>query len=124
MATHSFAYSTETISGCTKYGNLVVGNPYPASGYSESPLFWMGPEEDGRYVIATTLPSKDQPTPAPFPNNFAYVTFWATSGYNPSEYVGLAEYCSDWYGSPQDFEDDPFTAKDWLEANGFWTNYF
>ena len=84
----------------------------------------MGPEEDGRYVIATTLPSKDQPTPAPFPNDFAYVTFWATSGYNPSEYVGLAEYCSDWYGSPQDFELDPFTAKDWLVSNGFWTNYF
>lgn len=122
MATHSFAYSTEEIIGCIKYGNLVVGNPYPSSGYSESPLFWMGPEETSRYVIATTLPSKDQPTPAPFPNDYSYVTFWATDTTNPEELESLAEYCSNWYGDPQTFL-TPFDAVSWLNTNGFWVNY-
>jgi hypothetical protein len=127
MGTHSFAYSTDTITGTLKYGNLVVGtSPQDLnfSGYSENPKFWMGPEEDNRYVIATTLQAKDQPTPAPFPDDFAYVTFWATNTTNPVEFIDLAEYCSDWYGSPQTFNPaNPIDAKIWLNNNGFWVNY-
>lgn len=122
MGTHAFAYSTDTIVGTLKYGNLVVSNPYPSSGYSESPLFWNGPEEINRYVIATTLPSKDQPTPAPFPNDYSYVTFWATSTTSPLELITLSEYCSNWYGDPQTFG-TPTDAKNWLNTNGFWVNY-
>ena len=119
---HSFAYSTESIIGTIKFGNLVVGNPVPVTGYTNSPAFFMGPDEDNRYVIATTLSGQTQPTPAAPPNDYSYVTFWATSTRTIPELIDLSEYCSDWYGDPQTFS-TPFDAKMWLNANGFWVNW-
>lgn len=49
--TRPFAYNLGSpIGGTEQLGNLAIGTP--TSGFTESPKFWNGPDEDLGYVIA------------------------------------------------------------------------
>ena len=65
MATaRPFAYNTSgTIAGTIQVGNLAVG--FPTSGFTNSPQFWNGPDEELGYVIAQAVSGNTQPTPIP-----------------------------------------------------------
>ena len=57
-----FAYNLGgPISGTTQLGDLAIGTP--VTGFTNSPLFWNGPDEDLRYIIARPVPSGNQPNP-------------------------------------------------------------
>lgn len=58
----SFAYNPgDPISGTEQVGDLSVGTP--TSGFTDSPQYWNGPDQDLGYVIAKSVPSNTQPTP-------------------------------------------------------------
>jgi hypothetical protein len=63
MATASpFAYNTGgTIPGTQQVGFLSVGTP--TSGFTNSPQYWNGPDEELGYVIAVPVSGNTQPTP-------------------------------------------------------------
>ena len=64
MATaQPFAYNPSRlpISGTTQSGDFAVG--IPVTGFTGSPQFWNGPDEDLGYVIAQPVPSGNQPNP-------------------------------------------------------------
>jgi hypothetical protein len=57
-----FAYNTgSAITGTTQVGTLAVGTPI--SGFTGSPQFWEGPDEELGYVIAAPQSGNTQPTP-------------------------------------------------------------
>jgi len=63
MATaRPFAYHTgPAIDGTLQLGNLSIGTP--TSGFTDSPQYWNGPDEDLGYVIAIPVSGNTQPTP-------------------------------------------------------------
>ena len=63
MATaRPFAYNPGSpISGTTQVGDLAVG--FPITGFTNSPQFWNGPDEELGYVIAVPISGNTQPTP-------------------------------------------------------------
>jgi hypothetical protein len=63
MATaRPFAYNTSgTIDGTTQVGDISVG--VPTSGFTNSPQYWNGPDEELGYVIAFPVSGNTQPTP-------------------------------------------------------------
>lgn len=63
MATaRPFAYNTSgTIDGTTQVGDLSVG--VPTSGFTNSPQYWNGPNEELGYVIAIPYGGDNHPTP-------------------------------------------------------------
>jgi len=57
-----FAYNTGSpIPGTEQVGNLAIG--VPTSGFTNSPQFWNGPDEELGYVIAIPISGNTQPTP-------------------------------------------------------------
>jgi len=118
MATaRPFAYNTGAqISGTIQVGNLSVGTP--TSGFTNSPQYWNGPDEDSRYIIAHPTPSGNQPNPAAIP---AYVGFWGCNK-NDSDFISLSEYVAAQNGTPQSFS-SATDASTWLTNNGFWNSY-
>ena len=57
-----FAYNPGSpISGTEQVGDLAIG--IPTSGFTNSPQFWNGPDEELGYVIAAPLSANTQPTP-------------------------------------------------------------
>jgi hypothetical protein len=59
-----FAYNTgSAIAGTEQIGDLAVG--FPTSGFTGSPQFWNGPDEDLGYVIAVPVSGNTQPTQVP-----------------------------------------------------------
>jgi hypothetical protein len=57
-----FAYNTSgVIAGTTQVGDLAIG--FPTSGFTNSPKFWNGPDEELGYVIAHPVSGNTQPTP-------------------------------------------------------------
>jgi hypothetical protein len=121
--TNTFAYNTgATISGTTQVGDLSVG--YPTSGYTGSPQYWNGPDQDLGYVIAKPVSGNTQPTPV-F-GVTASVGFWGTKNMtNPlsdASFIQLSEYVANKAGSPQTFA-TATDASNWLTSNGFWNSY-
>ena len=115
--TNIFAYNTgPTILGTTQFGDLAVGTP--TSGFTNSPQFWNGPDEDLKYIIAHPTPAGTQPNPVGIP---AYVGFWGCDK-NDSDFISLSEYVAAQDGSPQNFATGT-DAKTWLDNNGYWTSY-
>jgi hypothetical protein len=88
MATaRPFAYNTgSAISGTTQVGSLAVGTPL--SGFTSSPQFWNGPDEELGFVIAQPISGNTQPTP--ISGVTASVGFSRTSGFSDSEFVSMA----------------------------------
>ena len=119
MATsRPFAYNTgTTISGTIQVGSLSVGTP--TTGFTQSPQFWNGPDEDTGYVIAHPTSGGTQPNPVSIP---AYLGFWRTSSKTENNFINLAEYVSTVNGTPQNFVTGN-QASNWLTNNGFWNSY-
>lgn len=120
MATaRPFSYNTGSqISGTTQVGDLAVG--FPASGFTNSPQFWNGPNEELGYVIAVPISGNTQPTP--LPGVFASLKFFRTSGFTDNSFINLSEYVSGKFSTPQTFT-GATEASTWLTTNGFWNSY-
>ena len=118
MATaRPFAYNSGAqISGTIQVGNLSVGTP--TSGFTNSPQYWNGPDEDLKYIIAHPTQSGNQPNPVGIP---AYVGFWGCDK-NDSDFISLSEYVAAQNGSPQSFS-SATDASLWLTNNGYWNSY-
>jgi hypothetical protein len=72
-----FAYNTGSlISGTTQVGVLAVG--FPVSGFTNSPQFWNGPNEELGYVIAVPVSGNTQPTPVTTNKLYLSPTYKAT----------------------------------------------
>jgi hypothetical protein len=115
MATsRPFAYNTSSaISGTTQVGSLAVGTP--TSGFTSSPQFWNGPDEDLGYVIAQSISGNTQPTP--ISGVTASVGFNRTTGFTNSEFVSLANRIANqsYTGATQ--------ASSGLTSLGYWNSY-
>jgi hypothetical protein len=63
MATaRPFAYNIgSSIPGTEQLGDLSIG--YPISGFTDTPQYWNGPDEELGYIIAQSVPDNSQPTP-------------------------------------------------------------
>ena len=115
-----FAYNpppNAPISGTEQIGDLAIG--FPTTGFTLNPRFWNGPDEDLGYVVAHPTPSGNQPNPLSIP---AYVGFWRSDVKTENSFINLAEYVSNYNNTPQTFTGGT-EAKNWLNANGFWTSY-
>ena len=120
MATERpFAYNTGSpIDGTIQVGDLAVGTP--TSGFTNSPTFWNGPDEDLGYVIAAPVSGNTQPTP--IFGVFASLGFYRTKTLTDNDFIGLSEYVADKNGTPQIFL-SATDASIWLTNNGFWNSY-
>ena len=114
-----FAYNTgPTISGTIQVGDLSVGEPL--SGFTNSPQFWNGADEDLGYVIAVPVSGNTQPTPVS--GQTASLGFFRTFSFNQNEFIELAEYVSREFDTPQTFS-SATNASTWLTTNGFWNSF-
>ena len=114
-----FAYNPGSpISGTIQVGDLAVGTP--TTGFTDSPQFWNGPDEELGYVIAVPVPDNTQPTP--ISGVFASVKFFRTSGFTDNSFINLSEYVSGKFNTPQTFT-GATEASTWLTTNGFWNSY-
>ena len=120
MATASpFAYNTGgTIPGTQQVGFLSVGTP--TSGFTNSPQYWNGPDEELGYVIAVPVSGNTQPTP--ISGVTASLGFFQTNGFSDSDFINLSQAVSSQYGTPQTFS-SATDASTWLTTNGFWNSY-
>jgi len=116
--TKPFTYNNgSTLSGSEQIGDLAIG--LIPQDYSSNPggkKWWMGADEDNRYVIGKDVPTEDWPTPVP-EGDIGSVRFWATSTEDDSEFIDLTNR----------IENQTFTTTsectNWLTTNGYWTNY-
>jgi hypothetical protein len=115
MATaRPFAYNPGTaIPGTEQLGNLSIG--IPTSGFTETPQYWNGPDEDLGYIIAKPISGNTQPTPL--------IVITASVGFGRSPLKteeSFVEYTNSIFG--QSFTTGS-QAKTWLNDNGYWTSY-
>lgn len=109
-----FAYYTgTTIPGTEQVGNLSIGTP--TSGFTDSPQYWNGPDEELGYVIVQTVSGDTQPTP--FSSETASVGFFRTEGFSDQSFIDLTEAIADQTFATAD------DAKIWLGSNGYYTTY-
>jgi len=109
-----FAYNTgSNINGTEQVGDLAIG--IPSGGFSESPDFWNGPDEDLGYVIAYSQPDGLHPTP--IPGITASVGFWRSKFLTEESFLELVLN-----KTGQTFA-TMIQAKTWLNNNGYWTSY-
>ncbi len=106
-----------TPSGTERYGDLLVGvdmsNPYNAT-YS-GVRWWNGADEDLGYIIATTVPAENQPTPVD--GSLGSVGFFSTTNFDDGEFIDLVKVVTGY--NPSSTTD----AKNYLLSNGYWTSY-
>ena len=110
-----FAYNTgSNIAGTQQVGNIAIGTP--TSGFTGSPRWWNGPDEELGYVIAESVSGNTQPTPVSGVS--ASVGFFRSTGLTESSFIDLAEIIS----QNQTFA----TGNDaylWLSGNGYWASW-
>ena len=112
------AYNTgASIDGTSQYGNLAVGDTAQDYGaFPSGARFWATPDQDLGYVIATEVPSGNQPDPLSIP---AYVGFYRSAVLTEESFVELSNQITEYaYEFTTGSE-----AKSWLEDNGYWTSY-
>jgi hypothetical protein len=114
-----FAYNTgSAIAGTTQVGTLAVGTP--TSGFTNSPQFWEGPDEELGYVIAVPVSGNTQPTP--ISGVTASIGFFRTDDFTDNSFIILSQYVSNKFGTPQIFSSGN-DASTWLTANGYWNSW-
>jgi hypothetical protein len=120
MATaRPFAYNPgPLIPGTEQLGDLSIG--FPASGFTDSPQYWNGPDEDLGYIIAAPVSGNTQPTE--IPGVFASVGFYRTNGFSDSDFINWSQMVSNEYNNPQTFT-SASEASLWLTDNGFWNSF-
>ena len=117
--TRPFAYNPGApIAGTIQVGDLSVG--VPLSGFTTSPQYWNGPDEDLGYVI--TIPVSGNTQPTEISGVTASIGFYRTDGFNDGEFIQLSEIVSNEFGDPQTFL-TASDASDWLTINGFWNSF-
>ena len=111
--TQPFAYNIgPVIPGTVQSGDFAIGTP--TSGFTNSPQFWNGPDEELGYVIAQPVPAGNQPNPIGIP---AYLGFFRTDGFSDSAFINLTSSIAG-----QTFTGTT-EAETWLSTNGYWTSY-
>ena len=110
-----FTYNNgSTIPGSSQLGDLAIGNPGRYDNNPGGKVWWMGPDETGRYVIAKDVPTSNWPTPV---GNIGSARFWATSTENDTQFINLTN----------EIGGNSFSTTleswNWLGNNGYWTNY-
>ena len=115
MATaRPFAYNTgSTIPGTIQVGSLSVGTP--TSGFTDSPQYWNGADEDLGYVIAGSVPDNSQPSPVS--GKTGSVQFWRSSALTESSFIEIANYVTG-----QSFVSGD-AASIYLTSNGYWNSW-
>ena len=128
MATsRQFTYSTTSPpSGTTKTGSLWVGTPTSPERYDLNyggKIWWMGPDEDNKYIIGKDIPSSDWPAKGdipPYPHYSGSVRFWGSAD-NEGAFVARVNSLPARLG--QIPFDDGTQCATWLADNGYWTNW-
>ena len=117
MATsRPFTYNNgSTITRTEQIGDLAVGLlPQDYSSQPGGRVWWMGPDEDNRYIVGKDVPDMNWPTPV---GNVGSVQFWGTSTKDDGEFIDLIN----------DNFDQSFTTTqqclNWLITEDYWTNY-
>lgn len=114
--TRPFTYNNgPTIPETEQIGSLAVG--LGSQDYSSKPggkTWWMGPEEDGIYVIGKDVSTEDHPTPL---GNIGSVEFWATTTQDDSQFISITNKLG------QNSFTTTSECLSWLSTNGYWTNY-
>jgi hypothetical protein len=125
--TRPFAYNTgSSISGSNQIGDLAYGTLNPVNGgpnYDYNPggvKWWMGPDEDGRYIIAKDVPAMNHPTQTP-EGDIGSVRFWGTDTQSDTEFLYWFNRLPGRSGMTP--ISDPSAAYTWLNDNGYFTNY-
>lgn len=117
MATsRPFTYNNgSTITGTEQIGDLAVG--FLPQDYSSQPggrVWWMGPDEDNRYIVGKDVSDMNWPTPV---GNVGSVQFWGTSTKDDGEFIDLVN---------GNFDQSFTTTQqclNWLITENYWTNY-
>lgn len=119
MKSRAFTYNpTENpVSGTFLHGDLLIEDD--SQDYSSKPgnlTWWQGPDEDLGYVIATSVPASNRPTPV---GNIGSVRFWRTKTFSDLEFVNLANLVTG-----QSFV-DANSAEAWLNSGSvsYWTSF-
>jgi outer membrane biosynthesis protein TonB len=115
MATaRPFAYNPgDPIPGTEQIGNISIGAP--TSGFTNSPQYWNGPNEELGYVIAQSVSGNTQPTP--LSGVTASVGFFRSTDLTEGSFITLSEtIAGQSFATGED-------AKTWLNNNGYWTSY-
>lgn len=125
--TRPFAYNNgSTISGTSQIGDLAYGDLNPVNGgpnYSGNPggvKWWMGPDEDNRYIIGKDVPTGDWPTQVP-EGNIGTVRFWATNTRNDNQFLNRVNILPERSGETNFINTND--ALLWLQTNGYFTNF-
>jgi hypothetical protein len=109
-----FAYNTgAAISGTTQVGNIAVGTP--TSGFTGTPKWWNGPDEELGYVIAIPVSANTQPTPVS--GVTASVGFNRSTALTDSSFIEIANLITG-----QSFS-TASQASTFLTSNGYWNSY-
>jgi hypothetical protein len=101
------------ISGTIQVGDLSVGTP--TSGFTSTPQYWNGPDEELGYVIAQSVSGNTQPTP--LSGVTASVGFFRSDSLTDGSFITLSETIAG-----QSFS-SATEASVWLTTNGFWNSY-
>ena len=112
-----FAYNpippNSLISGTTQVGDLAVG--FPLTGFTNTPQYWNGPDEDLGYVIAVPVSGNTQPTP--ISGVTASVGFYRSDDLTNNSFIDLTNNVFN-----QNFS-SANEASTWLTNNGYWNSY-
>tara|TARA_R110002167_G_C12636282_1_gene648007 strand:- start:114 stop:1595 length:1482 start_codon:yes stop_codon:yes gene_type:complete len=121
--TRPFTYNNgSTISGSNQIGDLAYGDLNDVNNgpnYDNNPggkKWWMGPDEDSRYIIGKDVSTSDWPTPVP-EGDIGSVRFWATSTENDTQFIGLTNSVGG-----NSFSTTA-ASWSWLTLGGYFTNY-
>ena len=114
-------------SGTTKTGSLWVGTPTSTERYDLNyggKIWWMGPDEDNRYIIGKDVPTSDWPAKGdnpPYPHDSGSVRFWGSLDDSEGAFVTRVNTLPARFG--QTPFDDGTQCATWLDDNGYWTNW-
>lgn len=109
--------SGSTVPQTTQLGNLAIGvGAQDYGAYPNGITFWASPDLDLYYIIASPNPNGDSPNPLSIP---CYVSFDGTSVLTDGAFLSLANYFARGITNFSNVYD----ACDWLQANGYWTNF-
>lgn len=125
--TRPFTYNNQLdpIEGNFQIGNLAYGplnEVNEGDDYSGDPgskKWWMGPDEDSKYIIGKDVPAGNWPTPTP-EGNIGSVRFWG-GNQTDNDFLIISNKIPARIGQPL-FE-TPKEAYGWLIDNGYYTNY-
>jgi hypothetical protein len=116
MTNRPFAYNPSgvEIAGTIQLGTLSIGTP--TTGFTDSPVFWGGPDEELGYVICVPVPDNSQPTEIPG-GVTGSVAFWRSSELTDASFISVVNGA---FG--QKFV-TPNQCLTYLNDNGYWTSY-